>query len=246
MIKVEIRGLDKTLAGLAGMQKQVRYAASRALNTVAFGINSEVKEDMKRRFQGGVTPWVQRAFKVDKATRENLTAIVALRDDQSYIKTLGHLFTGGTRQWKALEGWLKARSLIPDGYMAVPGDAITLDARGNIPKSRLNEMLGVLGSNIRNLRIQYRRDVTRNKVGKDIGFFVVLPGSLAAKHLHVGIWRRIEQGDYRSAVQPYVMYVRRGRWRQFIDLQKIGEFVVRQKWQGEFDKEFAAALRSAR
>lgn len=250
MIKVEIKGLDATLANLSGMGKQVRFAASCALNNVAFKASAEIKDEMKRTFAGGVTPWVQRAFRVEKSTRANLTAIVALREDQNYTKTLRHLFSGGTRQWKQVEGWLRARSLIPAGMMAVPGDAIALDARGNIRKSRLDEMLGILGSNVRNLRILYERDNGQNKKTKEIGFFIVMPGSIASRHLHPGIWRRIEQGgsggSYRSAVQPYIMYVRRGRWRQFISLQQIGERVARKHWQTEFNRELAAAMASAK
>lgn len=244
MITVKIEGLQATMANLAGLQKQVRYAAGRALNNVAFKANAEIKDEMKRIFEGGVTPWVQRAFRVDRAARDSLTAVVALRDDQNYSKTLRHLFTSGTRQWKLLEGWLRARQLIPAGMMAVPGDAIALDARGNIRKAQLDEMLGVLGSSIRNLRVQYKRD-SRNKARKDIGFFVVLPGSTAAKHLHPGIWRRMETGS-TSKPQPYVMYVRRGRWRQFINLHQIGSRTVAKHWRTEFDAELTKALANAK
>lgn len=258
MITVKIEGMQATMANLAGLQKQVRYAASRALNNVAFKANAEIKDEMRSTFQGGVTPWVQRAFRVDRATRESLTAVVALRDDQNYSKALRHLFTSGTRQWKLLEGWLRARQLIPTGMMAVPGDAIALDARGNIRKAQLDEMLGVLGSKVRNLRIFYWRGGVAGKKSvyqtssKELGFFVVMPGSTAARHLHPGVWRRIEQardrgkGMYRSHVQPYVMYVRRGRWRQFINLHQIGSRTVAKHWRAEFDAELTKALANAK
>lgn len=249
MIKVKIEGLDKTIARISGLGKQVDYAASRALNSMAFKVNAEIKTQMQARFKGGATPYTLRAFKVEKATKHNLVASVSLREDApeggtSYTKALRHLFTGGTRQWKKLEGWLRGRGLLPAGYMIVPGSKIALDSRGNIRRTQLNEMLGVIGSNIRNLRVAYKRHAGSSKKSKDIGFFVIMPG--AKSHLHPGIWRRIEHGDYSTVVQPYIMYVKPGSWGQFINLQKIGEQIVSQHWQPEFNKEFTAAMQSAR
>lgn len=246
MIKVKIEGLDKTLAHIAGMQKQVKFAASKALNTVAFAVNAEIKEEMQRVFKGGATPYTLRAFRVDKAARDNLTAVVRLRDDApnggtSYTKSLRHLFTSGTRQWKKVEGLLRGMKAIPDGLMAVPGSGARLDRRGNMYLTDLREMFGVLKSSIRNTRVF--RHTGRGKKEKNIGYFVVLPG--VATKLHPGIWKRIETGS-SSVVLPMIMYVKRGQWRQFIDLQKIGQHVVDRKWRPEFAKEFDAAMRTAR
>jgi hypothetical protein len=246
MIKVEIKGLDKTLAHIAGMQKQVKFAASKALNTVAFAANAEIKTEMQRVFKGGATPYTLRAFRVDKAARGSLTAIVRLRDDApeggtTYTKSLRHLFTGGTRQWKKVEGLLRGMRAIPDGMMAVPGSAARLDRRGNMYLMDLREIFGVLKSSIRNTRIF--RHTGRGKREKNVGYFVVPLG--AATKLHPGIWKRIETGS-SSVVLPMIMYVQRGQWRQFIDLKKIGQQVVDRKWQAEFAKEFDAAMRTAR
>lgn len=246
MIKVEIKGLDKTLAHLAGMQKQVRYAASRALNNVAFAANAEIKGEMQRVFKGGATAYTLRAFKVEKAASGSLTAVVGLRADApsggtSYTKALRHLFTSGTRQWKKVEGLLRGMRAIPDGMMAVPGSGARLDRRGNMYVTDLREMFGVLKSSIRNTRVF--RFTGRGKREKHVGYFVVLPG--AVTKLHLGIWKRIETGS-TSVALPIVMYVRRGQWRQFIDLQKIGQQVVARRWQPEFNKAFADAMRTAR
>lgn len=246
MIKVRIEGMQATLANLAAQQKQVRYAASRALNNVAFKANDDIKQEMRRVFKGGVTPYTLRAFRIDRATRDGLTATVRLRDDSpqggtSYTKALRHLFTAGSRQWKKVEGLLRGMRIIPDGMMAVPGEAAHLDSRGNMYLSDLREMFGILKSSIRNTRVF--RFTGRGKRAKHIGYFVVLPG--AKTKLHLGIWKRIET-DNSSVVQPIIMYVKRGQYRQFIDLHKIGAHAVARHWQAEFDKELAAAMRTAR
>lgn len=246
MITVKVEGMQALQAHIAGLGKQVRYAASRALNTVAFKANDEIKQDMQRVFQGGATPYTLRAFRVDKATRDNLTAVVRLRDDApaggtSYTKALRHLFTSGTRQWKKVEGLLRGMKAIPDGMMAVPGSAARLDRRGNMYLADLREIFGVLKSSIRNTRVF--RHTGRGKREKHVGYFVVLPG--AQTKLHLGIWKRIETGS-SSVVQPMIMYVKRGQYRQFIDLQKIGQRTADRHWQPAFMKEFDAAMRSAK
>lgn len=252
MLTVKIEGLKAVEAKLRGLQKQIPYATSRALNNVAFKINDQVKEEMKRTFKGGATAYTLRAFKVEKATKANLTAEVALRKDAPeggtpYGKALQHLFKSGTRDWKKLEGWLLAMKIMPSGLMAVPGEAAPLDARGNFRKAPLAEMLGVLRSNLRNLRV-YRK-TGAGKAHKAIGYFVVFPGDKTS--LHPGIWKRIETGKTKwrsgsSTVKPIVMYVKSGRWNQFINLPKIGRSVLSAHWQREFDAELTAAMASAR
>ena len=246
MITVKIEGMAALQARLSGMEKQIPFAASRALNNMGFKANAEIKEEMKNIFEGGPTPFSLRAFKIDKANKNKLIVTVGLRNDGGYEKALSHLFTGGTRQWKKLEGYMRSSGMLPSGYMAVPGEKFPMDSRGNMRRTQLAEMLGVLKSSIRNLRIDYTRarDYNSNKISKVIGFFVVLP--TAKSHLHPGIYRRIEQGKYKSHIQPYIMFVKPGRWRRFIDLKKIGQQTVEKHWEKEFASELQAAMATAK
>lgn len=246
-LTVNITGLDEIRAQLGSAGRQVNFAASRALNTTAFEVNKRLKADMQATFKGGATAYTQRAFRVDRSSKSNLTASVMLRTDAPeggtpYSKALGHLFTGGTRDWKKLEGYLRGRKLMPSGLMVVPGPGITLDGRGNIPKRVLSEMLGVVSAPQTNLRV-YRR-TGAGKAQKAVGYFVALPGSRASK-LQPGIYKRIETGS-SSKVVPMVLYVRPGNWRKFIDLQAIGNEVVGKTFAVNFTKEFEAAMRSAK
>ena len=246
MIKIDIKGLDSVKKALQENIAQARYAASRALNTTAFAVNAELKREMDATFKGGATGYTKRAFKVSKASKHSLEAEITLRNDapaggMAYSKALQHLFTGGTRDWKKLEGYLRGLGLVPSGYMAVPGFGAPLDTRGNMRKAALNEMLGIIRSNIRNLR-EWRRSGRGGQL-KSIGYFVVLPGTKTK--LHPGIWKRIETGR-NSSVAAMIMYVRPGKWRRFIDLEAIGKRVVNQVFEQEFKKEFGSALRSAR
>lgn len=264
MITVKVEGLQATLANLAGMQKQVRYAASRALNNVAFAVNAEIKDEMRRTFRGGATPYTLSAFRVIKATRENLTATVALRLDsggkaRSYDVTLKHLFTGGTRTWKGMEGAFRRIGVLPDGYMIVPGDACPLDGYGNPPRALIVQLISyfnAFGEQGYKANMSDKRRANLAKVGRSAGGYKTIGGVQyfvsrgkgqwygRPQHLPAGIWAK--SGVHGADVKPIFMFVRRGRWRQFIDLQRIGQQVVGKRWQLEFERELATATANAK
>ena len=245
-INLQITGLDAARAQLGALAKQANYAASRALNTTAYAVNDRLKKDMAATFKGGATPYTLRAFSVKKADKTTLTATIALRADKpaggtDYTQALAHLFTGGRRKYKNLEGWLRARRLLPAGLTVAPGSGMPLDRYGNMRSTALTELLGVLGTQHRNLRV-YRR-TGAGKAQKAVGFFVVLPGDKTRKH--PGIYKRIETGA-TSAIAPMILYVDPVNYRKFIDLEKLGTEVLAKTFQPAFDAELAKALANAK
>lgn len=245
-IDIQITGLKEVQAQLGAQAKQAAYAASRALNTAAYAINDRLKKDMASTFKGGATAYSLRAFKVEKADKASLTASVTLRTDNGgaalpYNKAIGHMFTGGQRNFKKLEGWLRGRRLMPSGLTVAPGAGMPLDRYGNMRSTALTEMLGVIGTQRTNLRV-YRK-TGAGKAQKAVGYFVVLPGDKSKKH--PGIYKRIETGK-TSAITAMVLYVDPVNYRKFIDLDKLGNEVVAQKFQPAFDAELAKALANAK
>ncbi len=245
-INLQITGLDAARARLGAAAKQANYAASRALNTTAYAISDRLKKDMASTFKGGATPYTLRAFSVKKADRATLTAEVALRTDApaggtDYTQALAHLFTGGSRKYKNLEGWLRGRGLLPTGLTIAPGAGMPMDRYGNMRRTALTELLGVVGTQHRNLRV-YRR-TGAGKAQKAVGFFVVLPGDKTRKH--PGIYKRIETGT-TSAITPMILYVDPVNYRKFIDLEKLGTQVLAKTFQPAFDAELAKALANAK
>ncbi len=246
-ITIDIKGLDQVKQQLGHMARQVDFAASKALNTTAFAVNGRIKVDMQAVFEGGATAYTLRAFQVDKSSKADLRAVVRLRTDApnggtAYDRALGHLFNGGTRDWKKLESWLRGRGLMPAGLMAVPGKGCPLDARGNIRKTALSEMLSSLSSWRPGSMHTYRKTGGGKSV-KAVGYFVVMPG--ASSHLKPGIYKRVETGG-SSGISPMVMFVRKGNWRQFINLKPIGDEVVDEVFWPEFEREVDQARRAAR
>ena len=246
-VNINITGLNEVRAKLGSMAKQADFAASRALNTTAFAINAKLKTEMQATFKGGATAYTQRAFSVLKATKASLTAEVALRTDAPggsgtvYSKALAHLFTGGERRYKKMEGWLRARQMLPTGLTVAPGAGMPLDRFGNMRRTTLTEMMGVLNAQRANLRV-YRK-TGAGKVQKAVGYFVVLPGAKAK--MHPGIYKRTETGS-TSALTPMVLFVDPVNYRKFIDLDKLGRDVFANTFQPAFDAELAKALAGAR
>lgn len=243
---IQLTGLKEVQALLGAQAKQATYAASRALTTTAYAINERLRKDMASTFKGGATAYTLRAFSVTKADKATLTATVALRTDTqgaalAYNKALGHLFTGGPRKYKKLEGWLRGRRLLPAGLTIAPGAGMPVDSYGNMRRAALTEMLGVIGAQLTNLQV-YRR-TGAGKAQKAVGYFVILPGSKGGHH--PGIYKRMQTGT-SSAITPMVLYVNPANYRKFIDLDKLGREVVAQKFQPAFDAELARALANAK
>ena len=245
-ISIQVTGLKEVQAQLGAQAKQATYAASRALTTTAYAINERLRKDMASTFKGGATAYTLRAFSVTKADKATLTAAVALRTDTqgaalAYNKALGHLFTGGPRKYKKLEGWLRGRRLLPAGLTIAPGAGMPVDSYGNMRRAALTEMLGVIGAQRTNLRV-YRK-TGAGKAQKAVGYFVVLPGDKSKKH--PGIYKRIETGK-ASAIMAMVLYVDPANYRKFIDLDRIGREVVTKTFQSAFDAELTRALANAK
>ena len=245
-VSIQITGLKEAQALLGAQAKQATYAASRAITTTAYAVNDRLKKDMAATFKGGATAYTLRAFRVTKSDKSTLTATVALRTDTqgaalAYNKALGHLFTGGPRKYKKLEGWLRGRRLLPAGLTIAPGAGMPVDSYGNMRRAALTEMLGVIGAQLTNLQV-YRR-TGAGKAQKAVGYFVILPGSKGGHH--PGIYKRMQTGT-SSAITPMVLYVNPANYRKFIDLDKLGREVVAQKFQPAFDAELARALANAK
>jgi hypothetical protein len=246
-VNINITGLAEVKAKLTGWEKQVNYAASRALNTAAYAINARLKTDMASTFKGGATAYTLSAFSVLKADKNNLTAEVGLRTDApkgggtNYSKALQHLFKSGGRDYKKIEGFLSGHKLLPTGLAIAPGDAMQLDRYGNMNRRQLTEIMTMLIARPTNMRVW--RKTGRGKTAKAVDYFVILPG--AKSKLHPGIYKRIETGK-TSAIDCMIMYVNPVNYRKFIDLEKLGREVVDKTLQPDFDKELQAAIGSAK
>jgi hypothetical protein len=248
MITVKIEGMAALQASLGKQASQIPFAAARALTVTAHSVHTDIKRALAAGVKGGATPYTLRSFSVKAATKATLTAEVGLRTDAppggpAYDKSLEHLFHGGSRRFKRLEGWLKIRGLMPTSMQLAPGARAPLDSRGNLREPARKMLMDTLASERRNFQTMGR--VGRSKAPKAIGFFVVLPGSIAAKHLALGIYRRITSGS-ASAIEPWFHFSAPGTYQRQYDLDAIGSRAVSRVWPANFEASLAKALATAR
>lgn len=75
-------------------KRQIPFAASQALNDIAFEARKESNLQTDKVFQGGATAFTKRAFRYKKSNKKNLTAEVFASDDHDYMN---FMVNGGTR-----------------------------------------------------------------------------------------------------------------------------------------------------
>lgn len=255
MIKVEIQGLDKTLARISGMGKQVRFAAKNALNDLAFKVRSGITAGMPQDLDRP-KPATTRALRVEKASKENLTAIVRLNERGEGVPAvdfLKHNVVGGRRGMKRSEQMLQAAGILPSGMYTIPGAAAKLDAYGNMSRGQIVSILSyfkTFGIAVFGQDTRHRQGSRGGKKGDLINtarmnrkraalinYFVVTPG----QRMPAGIWERT-----KTQAKPVLMFVTPGNHRKLLRLHERAEKTVRRDWNALFEKQFQQAMRSAR
>jgi len=262
-----VKGERELQRALKRYQRQIPFALSRALNDTAFGIRSRVQEEMRQRFEGGATPYALRAMRVEKSSKRRLVAVVGLRDDSPgkgtpYRQALGHMFTGGRRRHKRMEGAFMRLGVLPQGYSMVPASGAPLNAYGNVPGSFIVRLLsyfhafGEQGYRA-NMTAKTRARIERQgRLKKAEGGYRTIRGKVyfisrgpglwfgKRQHLPAGIWAKT--GIHGVKVEPVFLFVRDGRYRQRIDLNRLGAEVMAEKLYPAFAKHFWDAVRTAR
>jgi hypothetical protein len=247
MIKVEIKGLDKTLAYLSGAQKQVRFAAAKALTQTAVAVKAEVGRNMPAELDRP-KPGTTRALRVEKATRDSLTAVVRLNQRGEGVPAqefIGHNVTGGRRGMKRSEIMLRRAGILPDGMYTIPGKEAQLDAYGNMSRGQIVSILSyfrTFGATPLNSKRINMTDKTRARRARQRTDYFVVPIRDRKLKLYPGIWQR--KGD--NTLAPVLMFVRPGTHRKLVKLYETGDKVVKRDFNRLFDAAFADAMRTAR
>lgn len=120
-IKEVTRGLTKI------QRKQIPFAASQALNDVAFNLaRKQMPQEMDSTFEGGATAYTKRAFKFEKSNKRNLKArIFTDNRTHEYMSLMVH---GGQRL-------PKGRSIF------IPSTNIKRNRYGNVTRGKMQKMI---------------------------------------------------------------------------------------------------------
>jgi hypothetical protein len=258
---------------LSDMPNTVRTAARNTLNDGAFFARDRVYDKMREKFKGGPTPYSLRAFKVDKADKQTLQASTGLRVDGPgkggyYEKVLGHLFKGGSREYKRMEGAFYRLGVLNTGYAMVPAAGCPLDAFGNPKPSFITQLISYFGgfseqgyrANMTDKRkrslakISYlNAEKRKSPIINGVVYFISRgPGNWFGarswqqgkyQHLPAGIWQKT--GIHGVKVQPVFLFAKRGNYKQIINLEEIKDLTQEQLIK-IFEREIAVGYQKNR
>lgn len=259
MIKIDVNtnGIDAAIARLKGMGKQVSYAASRAINSVAFDAMREGQEHIATGLRNP-TPWVVKAWYVrKKADKNSLIASVGWSDYMANKR--GHAaeyylqqhWNGGTRKLKAFESRLIRAGLMPAGSQTVIGKAAIdlgmVDARGNLKGSALVSILSGLGAFTEsgynaNASVWRSKKIKGSKAASRHVYWAGKPGPNTPN----GIWMIDDKHKSgRGRLRPVMIFTRPGTYKKRLDVDKTVE-KSKLKFDQYFAVEFDKAIRTAR
>lgn len=144
MISLDARGLPEIQRMLRNLaEEQIPYAVSSALNSAAFAVQKQQKARMPSVFDRP-TPLVRGAFRVVKATKQELTAIVFVDPKRSALLMTHE--AGGPRGDQKMERYLNSKGWLASGHRAVPTDKMPLNSYGNPKVAEVNKIIAGLPS----------------------------------------------------------------------------------------------------
>ena len=244
-VKVEV-DISKIIDEVNNAQKQVRFATALALTRTAYRVSATESKSVQQIFDRP-TPSTIRAFNVDKATRDNLTATISIKKREAGLPADEYLhadIVGGKRGMKRSELMLQAAGILPAGMQTVPGKAAKLDAYGNMSRGQINQILSYFSTYGITTLNSSRMNMTAAKhanMAKTRAYFVIPVADRKAK-LYPGIW----QQDGKRDIKPVLMFVKPGTYKAIFAFEDIGVKEVQASFNNEFDTALADALRTAR
>jgi hypothetical protein len=243
-VKVSVRSDAKQLLkALNGNQKQIRIATSIALTKTAKQVESAEYSEMKRVFDRP-TKYTLSGLYTKPSTQSNLEARIGIKNDTfkgtPAEKFLQPNIVGGGRNLKRFERAFINKGFMPQGYHAVPGEGVTLDAFGNVPAKFIVQLISYLGAfgeqgyraNMTGLgRAKFEKAQSRQVAGAGVAYFV----NKKKGKLPLGVYQRttFAQG---SAIKPIFIFVKQVNYKPRYNFEKKA-FEISQKVFPQYLKE---------
>ena len=222
MITVRLDGFGASLSRLAGFQRQIPFAASKALNAVGKKVSEAMPAEIERALDRP-TPFTKRAVRVlDYAKKTKMSVTVGVAPIQE--KYLKYAIDGGTRN----PG--------PAG-LKLPS-AINLNEFGNVPKGLIKQLIAVANKERKLSKVKARRVAVSNKVD----LFYGDPVDQKGKTYPRGIYKRAN-----GRLIPLIVFpVAPAKYKPRLPFRQKAEAVVRVEWSRQADIAMAEALWTAR
>lgn len=236
--------IEDVINGLnSAARKQVPFALARALTDTGREVKTSEVREMKNVFDRP-TPWTLNSLFLKPARKDDLEAVVWLRDfapkGTPATKYLTPQIFGGERNFKRSEKLLQARGLLPAGYWVVPGSGVRKDRYGNIGRGQMQKILSNLRAQFDTLQNTPDRSglrATANPSGGD--YFVGRPGG---GRLPLGVWQRL-----RTKIKPVLIFTRdKPTYSKTLDFYGVADAVSDRVMVRNFNRRLDDALRTAR
>ena len=214
--------LDRAARYYGAMAKQMRYAASVALNNTAFDARVAVNISTKQYLQEPVA-FTQNAYRVEKATKATLTAVVYPEAKRRrYLRFAVH---GGERPQKGFEkkflGSVVESGQIPAGSQFMPTSLVKLTAAGNVSLATIRRIQAGLSGSARG------------------GFFV---GTPRGGDRPPGIYRRS-----RKQLFPYfIATTDTGSYTPRFPIDDVASKVLQRRFAAHYETALSRAIATAR
>jgi hypothetical protein len=257
-IKIDITGMKELQASIKDFsERRIQAAVATALTRTAVQVRDKVKTEMQSIFDKP-TPYTVRQLKYVAATAARPVAavgfgVVGIEDQYGNVmryQDLGASETpagrymhsnihGGQRTAKRFEKALQAVGVLPQGWLAVPGERAKVDAYGNQSTGEIRQILSwfdaaelVAGSR-QNMR-QKGRDKRIKGTRKTAGFeYFVAPvsgsrgfargdGGKGTHKMQPGIYRRTTMA-MGSRIEPVVIFVKQASYTRRFDFYGIAQ-----------------------
>ena len=219
-ITIDIKSeLPKAIRWTDTMTKQLPFAISQALNSVGFDARTALK-GASRTYFDKPTPFIQNAWRVDKASKRSL--VVTVFPEAKREPYLRANITGGRRGTKPFEAKFlgQASSAIPSDSKLIPA-AIRRNAAGNVSLSALKRIQQQIGQPGRG------------------GVFV---GTPAGAQRPPGVYQRMARGK----LKPLFIAVPSATYRPIFPINDIGTKVVERRFGTYLRTSLEKAVASAR
>jgi hypothetical protein len=220
-LSIDDAGIDKAKLFVATIKNQLPFAASQALNSVAFGGSDNVRNSLaKQTTKSFVNPtkYTQSAFRYTRSTKANLEATVFADPTRRFFPTQ---IQGGDRRAKPYEGFLRGlgNGAIPSSGRLVP-TSLVLNAAGN-PKKNI---FGTIANKL-----------STTDPG---GVFIGTPKGGGREP---GVYRRS-----KGQLYAYFVHVDRVSYQPRFPMERVGMATAKRLFPTELNKALERALNSAR
>lgn len=217
-VKADIKQLTKGLNKI--QRKQIPFATSKALNTLAFDVRKTL-QDILPEYIDKPTPYTIRGIQVEKSTKKKLVSKVGFRSE-----TFGK-GKGVVTPAKYMELQIKGGTRTPKGR-AIPvpvSKNMKPNKFGNIVKGRINKLLA----------------------DKD-SYFSGIPKGMGPKES--GIWQRMPANSKRKKpggkIRMVIAWEDKVQYRSRFPFKKLVSMTIKKNFKLRMDFSLRQALKSAR